>query len=509
MTDSSPWPSPPDTSAARRYLEDRLRPATGIFSTQWSAAEPAISGSADVFDLRELFPLCLAWRAFAPDVARELVLSAVAAQHPSGAFPCRLQPDGQVVSRGAPWPLLAQAADVAAGELPPVEFVAVALPAVERHVEWALKYYRAGEGPPTWPTAEEAWLPEVWSSELRTVDLTAMLAAEIEACISLAERSNAGGAVSERFGGPLKRLRGQLESFFFDAASGLYLDRNTGGAAVSRRTVSMFLPLLTAHLAPPVRRRLEAELMRWYAPEAGGFPLWESWADDPEPPPVRPLQQAVLWAALLRGGETASAGELRRRAAAGGGFGGGLAGALAAAPVLSVSATGWSIWKPGRRRAAIAAALVATGLLGATGLLMMRRPTLPGATGEALLNLARERSRSGDHEQAIGLYRQFLAMSKSTNGTIRVLLGNALYRAERYEEAEREYRLAMLEEVSALHALYNLGLALHRQGRDDEAARALEQFVGTYRGDFPELANRARVAAAIIRGEPLRIESLP
>jgi cytochrome c-type biogenesis protein CcmH/NrfG len=149
-----------------------------------------------------------------------------------------------------------------------------------------------------------------------------------------------------------------------------------------------------------------------------------------------------------------------------------------------------------------AAAVVGMLLLFGTGWHMMHRPSLPGTTGEALLNLARERYDAGDHAAVIALCQEFLAISKATNGPVRVLLGNAFYRTGRYRDAEVEYRAALQDEASSLHALYNLGLALYHQGREEEAAHVFEQFAEAYRTDYPELASRARIALSLIRRNP-------
>ncbi len=221
-----------------------------------------------------------------------------------------------------------------------------------------------------------------------------------------------------------------------------------------------------------------------------------------------------MWAALVEQGGAGGA-EWRERSAmvaaapwAQTGVSGALATIVASvaggrAPAAVMGTTRRRVW-------AIATGTAAGFLiLLAAGTYMMRRPSLPGTTGEAILNLARERYNAGDHEQAISLYREFLARSRSTNGVVCVLLANALYRVGQYQEAEQFYRVALREEVSALHALYNLGLTLHQQGRDEEAVYVLDQFAGTYRDDFPELAQRARTAAAIIRGLPLETVDLP
>ena len=491
------------TSAARDRLNACLRQPEGVFPARWSASCTAADGGGEA-DLNELLPLCVVWTDWSPDVARELVLSALAAQHPDGSFPRRIRSDGYVTAAHPPWPLLAQAADTAAGEIPPPDFVADVLPALERYLDWALHRYVPPDGVPRWPRPDEAWLPEVWSADLRPVDLTAMLTAELEAGAALAERCHAGGVFAARFGAALAALRRTLEQFHFDPATGLYLDRDAGGRPASRRTVSVFTPLWTRGLSEARRRRIERELEVWPAPEDGGLPLWEPWPDDPAPPPSSALHQAVLLAGLRCAGSATVAGLGPAQPMAS-------AEAMAAALLVRPPIRRASIFssRPWARPLALSAAALGLVALAGTGWYMVRRPSLPGATGEVLLNMAQQRHRAGQPDEAIRIYRRFLALSGSTSGTVRVLLGNAFYRAGRYREAEAEYRAAMAEEVSSLHALYNLGLALHHQGRNAEAADAFEKFAATYRVDYPELASRARVALNIIRGQPIEFNDIP
>ncbi len=501
-------------TAAWTRLEAAVRQPCGVFPARWCASTDAGPAEGPAYDLRDLFPLCVAWRSRSLQIAREFVLSAVALQHPDGSFPRRVDESGDSRDPTPGWLLFACAANAAAGEFPPADYAGVVLPAVERHVEWAWQHLNAAAGSPRWPTERDAWVPEAWDPSVRSVDATAMLLAEIEACLQLAERCDAGGAARLRFGARAAELARLLDREYFDAASGEYRDRAADGRPIARRTLSVFAPLLCSSLDPSRRRHVLDALGRWWEPASCSFPAWERWPDDPTPPPVVPRQQAMVWAALAErgGGETPEWRERAAAVAAAPWAQSGVSGALAAiiasvacgrAPASAVATTRRRVW------AIAAASAVGFLFLLATGIYLMRRPSLPGATGEAILNLARERYNAGDHEQAISLYREFLARSRSTNGVVCVLLANALYRADQYEEAERFYRVALREEVSALHALYNLGLTLHQQGRDEEAVYVLDQFADTYRDDFPELAQRARTAVAIIRGLPLETVDLP
>lgn len=503
-----------EVSGARARVESAVRQPSGIFPARWVASNEFGASAPPAFDLRDLFPLCVEWRYRSPEIARELVLSAVAVQHPDGSFPRCVDELGHASDMIPAWPLFACAANVAAGDCPPSDFAAVVLPALERHVEWAWKHLGAANGAPKWPSELEAWLPEAWSPDVRSVDAAAMLLAEIESFMAFGERCNAGGAIRLRLGSRAAALSRLLDRVYFDPATGEYRDRSADGQVIARRTLSMFTPLLCSAVRGDRRQQLLNQLSGWWDASTSSFPAWEQWPDDPAPPAVVPRQQALIWAAIAaHGGATRSEWRTRSAAVATAPWAqNGICGALAV--LLSVAACGGTseqrvrIMGP-RLGATVAASVAGVGMLLGVGLYMMGRPSLPGATGEALLNLARESYNAGDHEQAISLYREFLARSRSTNGVVCVLLANALYRRGQYREAEEFYRAALQEEGSALHALYNLGLTLHQQGRDGEAIYVLDKFAGTYRDDYPELAQRARTAAAIIRGLPLDAVSLP
>lgn len=56
--------------------------------------------------------------------------------------------------------------------------------------------------------------------------------------------------------------------------------------------------------------------------------------------------------------------------------------------------------------------------------------------------------------------------------------GNKLYRAENYNEAEGRYRQSLQQNPQNLKGMFNLGNALYRQGRFDEAAQLYQGLSG-------------------------------
>jgi tetratricopeptide (TPR) repeat protein len=511
-------------------LASRLSAPEGIFPARWS---PADGPAGDEIDLNEMLPLCAAWSAIDPAVARDLVLSALAAQDSDGALPRRVRSDGFAPDAHPPWPLIAVAANLAAGDSPHPDFVAVVLPALESHLERTLAHHDpGGSGRPRWQSREESFLPDVWDEGVLSADLAAMIAAEIEAVLSLASRAGAGGASELRFRARLRLYESALETYFRDPATATYPDRDETGAPTSRVTLSAFMPLLIRGLPGETRDLLQERILSGRPLGADpGIPLWERWPEDAAAPPVPARHQAIVWAALCAGRAgvpTATyrartleflAAELARSGRLPEDFGSassrehaspaaGSSVMAAATAVAMLQPSGVADGRAGRvatwmeaHRLGLAAAVVgiaAFALIGVGAFSLYRRAP-PGSSAEASLNLARECHRAGDYARAIRLYREFLSGTKPGDGTIRVLLGNALFRSGLFTEAEAEYRSALGEEVSSLHGLYNLGLALHRQGRPEEAAYVFGEFVKTYSTDYPELAQRARIALDVIQ----------
>src|SRR5438445_796543 len=98
------------------------------------------------------------------------------------------------------------------------------------------------------------------------------------------------------------------------------------------------------------------------------------------------------------------------------------------------------------------------------------------AADDALLERALELHQSGDLENAIRVYREYLA-ARPDSIEARSNLGAALARAGRYQEAIAEYNLALAKNPQNAALLLNLGLANYKTGRAADAAARFEQAV--------------------------------
>lgn len=520
-------------ASAWNTLRQHLRDPQGCVAHAWSAAD----GSwGSILDLNELYVLVMAWRDQDPALARGFVENAFACVRGDGAVPRWFRPDGFVPDWRAPWPLLAQSALAAVEHTPAPDFQRAIVPRLEAYLHWAIGHFDpSGAGIPTWQHASESFLPDTWDRALATADLPVMLTGECEALQQLAEPAPGLLRDPAWLSDRLTRLRSTLATYFRDPDTGLYRDRyRAEGVRSDRITLSCFSPLLLRGLPPEERRPLARALLAGHYPTSEhGFPLWERWPNDALDPPVTAIHQAIMLNALepekatpqvarLRSAIRDSLSEALDRTAS-------LPSNLAARPDASApeaampgesSAMGAALallvaWRPptapsppppilrwmDRRRLVVVSAIVSLAVVALVTVfaLVHGRRTLPWSSLETIAALARESYNRRDYEDAIDLYEEFLHRSSGTNGVVHVLLGNALFRAGRFAEAEPHYRAALNESESSLHALYNLGQTLARLDRFDESAVCFDEFVKAYRTDYPDQAELAAIALEMLR----------
>lgn len=500
-----------------------LRPPQGACPFRWSASrfeEP------EDFDLNQLFPLVQAWVHVDPRVATDLVMAALSFQLEDGKVPAVGYPALPPQDAPAVWPLLAQSAELVARDSPSPDFLEFVLPRLTRYLNWACGHYLPDpEGPAHWAHSSEALLPETFDKRLASADLNALLLCEMDACARLArhwplEREPAWYRYRPR-------LQQALASWFWDENRRCYPDRYLGGQAIERVTLSAVLPLLWPELSSTRR----AALIDWFSRKEGfgrdeGFPAWIPWEGDAEPPPVRPLHQALVLAALWRAGARPEFRAGRERA-------------------LSLAAFGWE------DRGTAEVSTSASGYLNydaataalAIGLLEPSRPSLApksagslpliqwmdryrvwllgGPVGVAVLlllgitvglslktrphrmslitlsNLAQCLYREGHYEEARLLYEEVLSTGKDFPAA-EFFLGNALVKKGLVQEAEQRYR--RLLSYPDLHpvALLNLGVSLHMQGKSEEALHCFEEYVALYNTHSNNLLARARLAVQLL-----------
>lgn len=519
----------PALAASLEVLVSRLRAPRGVLPCRWSSAG---RGPSDVLDTRETFPLAAAWSAVDPAVAKDIVKSALSCQGQDGLVPATWLPEGPRPPARPGWPLFAQAARTAweAGPNDPA-FLDYVVPRLALHVDAALRYYDPHRlGSPSWPSAEEAFIPETFDRRLAAADLAAFLLGEIDALLELGQDArpeivDRSALTSER-----DRLGAGLENLW-NPGTRCFQNRYLGGARVERISLSALTPLAWTGLPASYRNELLAHLREngaFY--DRHGIPLWLKWAGDAEPPPIRAAHQSFILCALRRAGASGEANrlsaDLARSLAArfgrdgalpedlrpAGGEAGGLPAADSACAALAVllartpeaGAVSGSVrpslrWleRHSRLVAGAAAAAVVMACLVVTAAFARKR-TMTARSVEVLSALARQQYLDGRYDQAIVTYRQLLVGTAGSKA-VELLLANALFRKGDYAAAEAAYRDLLEKQPDWPPALMNLGLTLCRQGRLDESAEVYRRCGGVLDAEYPYLAARARTALALIQ----------
>ena len=534
---SMAWPpAGAAADAAEGILRSRIRDPEGLFTRRW--LNTAGDGLAPETDLHALFAALRYWIPRDPALADDLIQSAFALQGRDGSLPRRFDRDGRVPDATAPWPALLTAA--APRITASARLCESLLTGAESYVLWACAHFDPNrDGRPHWPSAHAAMIPETWEPGLSNVDLTVLLLSEI----SVLRRMCAGGIVLKRPRELDERehiLRRALAACAVEGAPP-FRDRYADGRPAQRITLSCYFPLWLDDLAPETRERLTSHLEMGPCAHAGGGLLsWEPWPEDPAPPPVSPSLQLFILAAWERADResarraaAALRARLERSWTARGCFPADLAAggpapecakgpdliaaaALAAPPMdVSLKRTARGAWMERHRRALLGAAvaLIVLPVLG-TVIYLRQRSMLPGSSMESIIVLGRESLQAGRYAQAESLLRDFIGRVPGTHGVAHLLLGNALFRQGRYADAEAQFRIALQDERSSTHALYNLGLALQRQGRLPEAETCMQTFVESFARDLPQYSDRARLALELIREqraerEAARLEPAP
>jgi len=498
-------------AAALEALIAGLRAPQGVFANIWSASatEPGC------FNLNEVLPLVAAWFAIDRQIAAQLVGAALDAQVEDSFLPAWIKPDG-TASAQMMWPALASSwrrwiRTAAASQLLDRTVAATARGLVAMLDRFEEK------GSFSWVRADEAFVPDLFDDDLLTVDLTALLLMECEACLQAAEEGWPIDPLDfQAIRSARTTLTEQLEYTLWNSKTSRFTDRYREGAFIRRQTLGRFLALGTASLSPAVYDTAWEVLRAEQTKQTAGLPtLWEYWESDPLEPPVSLLHLAYVqhavqayrapaeylpvmdrWYASLTAGETTP-----------------LTDPVAAAFALTLKQpvtrantkrkyAKWILWMD-RHRALVwtlIAVPVLTVLLGVSLYLLFRSdPT--GADMEAMHGIAERHYQDGHYEKAVAIYQE-LHRFAPRNLAINHQLGNALHRAERYAEAEEHYRLAVeaAGEWPMPRTLRNLAITLYKQERYEEAVLTFQQLLDLYAEDYyPEMIEQARTALQIIQ----------
>jgi hypothetical protein len=167
------------TVISTEHMMRSLRPAEGNIPGPWSQS-PA--SDTPHLNTNEVYALVMAWRHIDIGTAEDLLRTVLHVQTSSGAIPVLFAPHETYSVLEAPKPLLAKAAEALWKAGGNTRFLEDILPHLRRHLQWLLHHFDPKRrGLHCWQNSSEPLTPEIYESDLATVDLTVLLLSEIEA----------------------------------------------------------------------------------------------------------------------------------------------------------------------------------------------------------------------------------------------------------------------------------------------------------------------------------------
>ena len=507
----------------------RVQRPQGVFAHRWCSTANA---GAHSLDANLVLAVTTAWSRLDPQVAEGTLQTLFSFQRDDGAIPAMIQADGSADFTRAPIPLVAFSASLLADH---PNFQRSAIPHLRRYLQWALDYFDPMQtGRPAWRSAREAWISSTFDARLRSADLAAMLLCEINAYESIAR---AHPSAANSFGAAKARLVRALQGTFWNSKAGAFLDAFEDGSHVERVTLGTVPALLCRELdesqTDSVLKLLE-HTDALYTPR--GAAMWTRWEGDAQAPPVRATDQIAVLAALhfLKAG---AAIERRLKMALWKTLGArylashrlyadlqeplaeekdkpvacGLSDFEAAALAVVLAApyaepeedeekTGVSAWLIRHAKVAVAAGVsvpVAAAIIIILGFLARKTPTFSYV--EASMGMAQQYYKVGEYQKAIALYEDLSRKGRYYAVQFELPLANAYFRQGDLTRAEMLYRAALNRPEPSPMALLNLGLALFKQGRVEEAAACYSRYLDQFGERWPEQAERAKTAIELIR----------
>ncbi|QBG46659.1 hypothetical protein EGM51_04315 [Verrucomicrobia bacterium S94] len=156
-----------------------LRPPEGNIPLHWCQAS---STDIPMMDINEIPALARAWQLLDIEMAEELLLCTLKVQTSAGAIPVHFTPHAAHSTLEAPKPLLAQTVETVWNTRKNEDFLNAVLPLLRRHIQWMLHHFDPKRtGIHCWKNSAECLSPELYKTDLATVDLSVLLLAEIDA----------------------------------------------------------------------------------------------------------------------------------------------------------------------------------------------------------------------------------------------------------------------------------------------------------------------------------------
>jgi|GEM_PF-3188440 len=169
-----------------------LRPAEGSIPMIWCQSS---ASDHPMLDVNEIHSIALAWRLLDIETAENLLLCVLRLQTNAGAIPVQYAPHTTHSVLEAPKPLLTKTLETVWNVRKNEDFLATALPLLRRHIQWLLHHFDPKRrGLHCWKNRNEPLVPEIFNSDLATVDLAVLLISEIDAFNRLNPANVAGGS---------------------------------------------------------------------------------------------------------------------------------------------------------------------------------------------------------------------------------------------------------------------------------------------------------------------------
>ena len=272
-----------------------LRPAEGNIPMVWCQSS---STHVPQLDINELQPLALAWRYVDIKIAEELVTCALKIQTNAGAIPVHFSPHTTHSVLEAPKPFLAKTIETVWNVRKSDELLTVLLPPLYRHLQWLLHHFDPKRNNYyCWKNRNEPIVPEIYETDLSTVDLTVLLLTEIEALNRLRSQSSSRASDSDFFKTERDALEHNLLGQFWNSESSDFSNAYIRDKLVSYKGFAAFTPLMWDKL-PNTQRATILEHVRESGSLPGGLSVlsWRKNALDDDSFPL--LQQLMVFQAL-------------------------------------------------------------------------------------------------------------------------------------------------------------------------------------------------------------------
>ncbi len=268
-----------------------LRPAEGSIPGIWSQS-PATD--TPHFDANDLYALALAWRHIDIETAEDLIRTTLKVQTSSGAIPTAYSPRETFSVLEAPKPLIAKTAEKVWQIRKDPQFIDDIIQPLRRHVQWLLHHFDPKRrGLHCWQSSGESLTPEIYESDLATVDLSVLLLTEIEALERLRQATPTYESQPPFFAKERENLEHNLQNQFWNEEESQFSNAIIRGRMTNVKGFPSFVPLLWKKL--PLRvQSLVIDRIRESGNLPGGVSLlsWRKSALDDQSFPL--LQQLLV-----------------------------------------------------------------------------------------------------------------------------------------------------------------------------------------------------------------------